>query len=67
MGIRNLQFAVSRLQFHVAGISNFARRSLFNAAMFFFCQVKVDHFYSPKNRDNSLIQVQKSNKHIADG
>ena len=64
--ICSLQFRVC--SFTLPGFQIFARRSLFNAAMFFFCcQVKVHHFYSPKHRDNSLIQVQKSNKHIADG
>ena len=30
-----------------------------------FHQVEVLHFYRPKNRNNSLIRVQKSNKNIA--
>ena len=36
-------------------------------AMFFFHQVEVHHFYRPKTRNNSMIWVQKSNKHIPDG
>ena len=32
-----------------------------------FYQVEVHHLYRPKNRNNSLIREQKSNKHIADG
>ena len=34
---------------------------------YFFHQVEVHHFYRPKDRNKSLIRVQKSNKHIADG
>lgn len=30
-----------------------------------FHQVEVHRFYRPKNRNNSLIRVQKSNKNIA--
>ena len=36
---RKLQFAVTRLQFHVAVVSNLARRSLFSDAMLFFVKV----------------------------
>ena len=36
---RKLQFAVTRLQFHVAVVSNLARRALFSAAMLFFVKV----------------------------
>ena len=32
-----------------------------------FHQVEVHHLYRPKNRNNSLIRDQKSNKHIANG
>ena len=34
---------------------------------YFFHQVEVHHFYRPKDRNKSLIRVQKSNIHIADG
>ena len=65
MGNRHLQFAVSRLQFHVAGISNFARRSLFNAAMFFFFvkskyitfiaqKTGIIHLFKFKNQTSTL-------------
>ena len=36
---RKLQFEVTRLQFHVAVVSNLARRSLFSDAMLFFVKV----------------------------
>ena len=35
--------------------------------LFIFHQVEVHHFYRPKNRNNSSIREQTSNKHIADG
>ena len=41
-------------------------RSLFSAAIVFH-QVEVHHSHRPKNRNNSLIQDQKSNKYIANG
>ena len=68
MGNRKLQFAITRLKFHVAG--NFSKA-------FICCLVPPCCFSSSrnasllspkiKNRNNSLIRVQKSNKHIADG
>ena len=61
MGNRKLQFVVTRSQFHVAGISAFSK------AYVVFRQVKLYHFYRPKNRDNSFIRVKKSNKHTAGG
>ena len=66
-GNRKLQFAVTRFQFRVAGISNFRKAFIVKCRPVVFPQVKVHHFYRPKNRDNSFIRVQKSNKHIADG
>ena len=44
-------------------------KSIFNYAIIVQCchvvfhQVEVHHFYRPKNRNNELIRVQKSNKH----
>ena len=64
MGNRKLQFAVRRLQFQVARVSNFSKEfdlHAFDAAMLFFRQVEVHHFYRPKNKNNSLMRVQKSN------
>ena len=45
---RKLQFDVTRLQFHVAVVSNLARRSLFSAAMLFFVKVEVHRFRQKK-------------------
>ena len=67
MGNRKLQFAVMCLKFHVTGISNFSKAFIFYCPHVVFHQVEVQHFYHPKNRNSSLIQVLKSNKHIADG
>ena len=66
MGNRKLQFAVTRLQFQVAEISNFRKAFIVYCSVppFFFGQVEVHHFYRPKNRNNSLIEVQKFNKHM---
>ena len=63
---RKLQFTVSRLHFQVARVSNFSKEfdlQVFDAAILFFRQVEVHHFYRPKkqNKNNSLIQVQNSN------
>ena len=68
MGNRKLQFAITRLKFHVAGTSNFSKA-------FICCLVPPCCFsssrnasiYRPKSRNNSLTRVQTSNKHIADG
>ena len=57
---RKLQFAVTRLQFHVAVVSNLARRSLFSAAMLFFVKVEV-HRFRQKNINNSLFRDKNSN------
>ena len=68
MGNRKLEFTVTRLKFHIAKISNFSKAFICCLVPpCFFHQVEVHHFYRPKNRDKSLIRVQKSNKHIADG
>ena len=42
-------------------------RSLFSAAMCCFSSSRSASLSSLKNRNNSLIRDQKSNKHIADG
>ena len=69
MGNRELEFTVTRSKFHVAKISNFSKTFIccLVSPYFFFHQVEVHHFYLPKDRNKSLIRVQKSNKHIADG
>ena len=67
MGNRKQQFAVMRLQFRVAGISNFSKKFIVQCRHAVFQQVEVHHFYRPKNRNNSSSRVTKSNKHIADG
>ena len=44
-------YSRTRLQFHVAVVSNLARRSFFSAAMLFFVKVEV-HRFRPKNINN---------------
>ena len=53
MGNRKLQFAVRRLQFQVARVSNFSKEvdlQVIDAAMLVFRQFEVHHFYRPKTR-----------------
>ena len=64
MGNRKLQFAITRLKFHVAGISNFSKA-------FICCLVPPCCFFIKSKCITFIAQktgiVQKSNKHIADG
>ena len=54
------------MQFHVAGISNFSEPFMAGfVSHVVIHEVEVHHFYRKKNRNNSLIRVQKSNKNIA--